>query len=800
MDMNNGHVDIESMLEVRVRSVVRGRPSGTGPGGGDTWPRDLDEGHVCPVDVVAAALRAAGGHARAIEEDRLDALLADTAATMVTTHPDYGRLAARFGLSIIYRSVTRDFSQCMLSTTNVCKLSRAFVALVRRHADRLDAAVQHGRDTALDYFGLRTLERSYLLRGPRGELSERPQHAIMRVALGIHGDHGIEDVVRAYDRMSSGLYTHASPTIFHAGLVRPQLSSCFLMTMKDDSIEGIFDTIKQCALVSKHAGGIGISISNIRAEGSRIGGTGGTSNGILPMLRVVNATARYVDQGGGKRKGAIAVYMEPWHADVRAFLQLRRNTGAEEQRARDVFMGLWVPDLFMERVENDGKWSLFCPNEAPGLQDACGDEFRRLYESYEGAVVAGTGNSLARHTMGARELWSTILESQGETGQPYMLFKDACNAKSNQRHLGTIRGSNLCTEVVQYASADEVACCNLASVSLPAFVRGYGQGGEGDPPPVFDFKGLMECTEFVVVSLDRAIDNSTCPLPEAARSNQRHRPMSIGVQGFSDMLSMMGLPFESSGAADLNREVFEAMYFAACTASCRLAEECGAHSSHSGSPASEGKLQFDLWGVKPSSRHDWASLRGRIHTHGMRNSLLVGLMPTASTATILRNSEGIEPWTAMIQTRRTLAGDFVVVNRYLVADLCRRGLWCEAVKDGILRAGGSLRDVAGIPDDLRSVYKTAWEIPGRTIVDLAAGRGPFVDQSQSSSAFIDCPRPDKLTSLHFYAWKAGLKTGMYYLRSRAAASAVRVTLVPPSRDDGGACAANGEPGCESCAG
>ena len=637
-----------------------------------------------------------------------------------------------------------------------------------------------------DYFGFKTLERAYLTRIDN-KVIERPQHMIMRVAIGIHkGD--IPAALETYELMSQLYFTHATPTLFNAGTVRPQLSSCFLLTMRDDSIEGIYDTLKQCACISKYAGGIGLSIHGVRATGSYIRGTNGSSNGIVPMLRVFSDTARYVDQGGGKRKGSFACYIEPWHADVFEFLDLKKNHGNELQRARDLFYAMWVPDLFMERVESNGKWTLFCPNEAPGLHDCHGDAFRTLYEKYE-------SDGRGRRVIDAQTLWFAILESQVETGTPYMLYKDAVNTKSNQQHLGTIRSSNLCCEIMEYTSPDEVAVCNLASVNLVKMVHDTENEG-----PAFDFEKLAHITRVATRNLNRVIDVNFYPLEEARRSNIRHRPIGIGVQGLADAFIKMRFPFESEEARRLNKDIFETMYFAACTESVHLAKKDGAYESFEGSPASQGKLQYDLWGVSPSDRHDWADLKRQIHAHGMRNSLLLAPMPTASTAQIMGNNEAMEPFTSNMYTRRVLAGEFTIVNKHLLLDLVSRGLWTPDVRNQLIADRGSVQNIASIPQQLKNLYKTVWEIKQRTVIDLATDRGAFICQSQSMNIHISDPTVSKLTSMHFYAWKKGLKTGMYYLRTRPKADAIQFTVDQqqlkqslPAADDTAS-----EEGCMSC--
>jgi len=621
-------------------------------------------------------------------------------------------------------------------------ISQEVYDITLKHTDELDGAIVHARDFEYDYFGFKTLEKSYLLK-MNGKIAERPQLMLMRVAVGIHGD-DIPSVIETYNLLSGRYFTHATPTLFNAGTNMPQMSSCFLLAMKEDSIDGIYDTLKNCAVISKYAGGIGISIHNVRASQSYIRGTNGSSNGIVPMLRVFNNTARYVDQGGGKRKGSIAVYLEPWHADVFAFLDLRKNHGNESDRARDLFYAMWVPDLFMQRVKDNGTWSLMCPNECPGLSDCFGDEFEALYCKYE-------AEGKVRQTIKAQQLWFAILDSQIETGTPYMLFKDHCNRKSNQQNLGTIKCSNLCTEIVEYTAPDEAAVCNLASISLSMMVE------DG----AFNFDKLKEVTEVATKNLNKIIDRNFYPIEEAKRSNMRHRPIGLGVQGLADAFQLLRIPFDSDEAKQLNKDIFETIYYGACKASCELAERDGSYSTYEGSPASQGKLQFDLWDVTPSNRWDWTSLKAKIAQHGMRNSLLVAPMPTASTAQILGNNESTEPFTSNMYNRRVLAGEFTVVNKHLLRELTAKGLWTQSVRNRIIADNGSIQNVSEIPQDIRDIYKTVWEIPQRSILDMAADRAPYICQSQSLNIHIADPDSKKLTSMHFYAWKCGLKTGTY---------------------------------------
>jgi len=724
----------------------------------------LNRDYVQPVEV---AKKVIVGMYDGIATTRLDELAAETAASLTAMHPDYALLAARIAISNLHKETLKSFSETMRALYHYIDpatgqkaplLADEVMQVVNQNAEQLDSAIIYSRDYDYDYFGFKTLERSYLLK-MNGKVAERPQHLLMRVAVGIHQS-DIAAAIKTYELMSEKWYTHATPTLFNAGTPKPQLSSCFLLSLKEDSIDGIYDTLKQTAKISQSAGGIGLSIHNVRATGSYIRGTNGTSNGVVPMLRVFNDTARYVDQGGGKRKGSFAIYLEPWHADIFDFLDLKKNHGKEELRARDLFFALWIPDLFMKRVEENGKWSLFCPNEAPGLHDCWGDEFEALYRRYE-------QEDRARKTVDAQELWFAILESQIETGTPYMLYKDAANRKSNQQNLGTIRSSNLCTEIIEYTSADEVAVCNLASVALPRFVTSDLQ---------FDHQKLYEITYTVTRNLNKVIDVNYYPVEEARRSNMRHRPIGIGVQGLADVFILMRHPFESPEARKLNREIFETLYFASMSASCDMAREEGAYESYAGSPLSRGMFQFDLWGVTPSKRWDWDELRARVAQYGARNSLLLAPMPTASTSQILGNNECFEPYTSNIYSRRVLSGEFVVVNKHLLHDLVNEGLWNLALKDKIVAANGSVQNIKEIPEHLRELYRTAWEIKQKTIIDMAADRGAFICQSQSMNVFMTDVNFAKLTSMHFYAWKAGLKTGMYYLRTKAAAQAVKFTV------------------------
>ena len=718
------------------------------------------------MDLIAISQKVIQGIYPGVTTTELDNLAAETAASFTTRHPDFATLAARIAVSNLHKNTQKSFSATADLLYNYIDpktgesaplLSEEVYKVIQENAEQIDSAIIYDRDYHFDYFGFKTLERSYLLK-LNGQIAERPQHLFMRVALGIHQS-DIEAAIETYDLMSEKWFIHATPTLFNAGTPKPQMSSCFLLSMKDDSISGIFDTLKDCALISQSAGGIGINIHNIRATGSYIRGTNGTSNGIIPMLKVFNDAARYVDQGGGKRKGAFAVYLEPWHDDIFAFLELRKNHGKEEMRARDLFLALWVSDLFMKRVEEDGEWSLFCPHECPNLQETYGAAFEELYTRYE-------REGRARRTIPARELWNAILEAQIETGTPYLLYKDACNEKSNQKNLGTIKSSNLCTEIIEYTAPDEVAVCNLASIALPRFV----QNG------TFDFQKLYEITKVITRNLNKVIDNNYYPIPEARYSNMRHRPVGIGVQGLADVFMLLRLPFESDEARLLNRDIFETIYFGAVSASNELAKKDGAYSTFAGSPMSQGLFQFDLWKTEPTDRWDWEALRKDVMANGVRNSLLLAPMPTASTSQILGNNECFEPYTTNIYNRRVLSGEFVVVNKHLMKDLVDMGLWNENLKNKIIAANGSVQQIAEIPEELKEIYKTVWEIKQRTVIDMAADRGAYICQSQSLNLFIDQPNFGKLTSMHFYAWKKGLKTGMYYLRTRAAADAIKFTV------------------------
>ncbi|KAE8542556.1 ribonucleoside-diphosphate reductase large subunit [Cryptococcus gattii Ru294] len=725
----------------------------------------LDPNFVEPAEITQKVVQ--GIHA-GITTVELDNLAAETAAYLTTKHPDYAILAARIAISNLHKETKKVFSAVVhdlhawvnpKTGKHSPMIDDEVYKVVMDNKDILDSAIIYDRDFAYNYFGFKTLERSYLLR-INGKIVERPQHMIMRVAVGIHGAN-IDKVIETYNLMSERYFTHASPTLFNAGTPRPQMSSCFLVAMKDDSIDGIYDTLKTCAQISKTAGGIGLHIHNIRAKGSYIAGTNGYSNGIIPMLRAYDATARYVDQGGNKRPGAFAIYLEPWHADVFDFIDLRKNHGKEEVRARDLFYALWIPDLFMKRVESDGDWTLMCPAECPGLADVYGEEFEKLYESYE---RQGKG----RKTIKAQKLWFAILEAQTETGVPYICYKDAANSKSNQKHLGTIKSSNLCTEIMEYSSPDEVAVCNLASLALPAFVDLERR--------VYDFKKLHEITKVVTKNLDTVITRNYYPVPEARNSNMRHRPVGLGVQGLADAFMALRMPFDSLEARELNIQIFETIYHAALEASCELAEEQGTYESYEGSPLSKGILQYDMWGRVPTDLWDWTELKAKIAQHGVRNSLLVAPMPTASTSQILGWNECFEPYTSMLYARRVLSGDFQVVCPWLLRDLINLDLWDDNMKQLIIAAGGSIQSIPNIPDDLKKIYRTVWEISQKAVIDLAADRGAFIDQSQSLNIHLSNPSFPQLTSMHFYGWKRGLKTGCYYLRTRPSANAIQFTV------------------------
>ncbi len=718
------------------------------------------------VDPILVARKVIDGLYDGVTTTELDNLAAETAAALTSTHPDYAILAARVAVSNLHKTTNESFYNTIKQLytyldpktgENASLIHKDVFEVIQANAARLDAAVDYTRDFDYDYFGFKTLERSYLLK-TEGKVVERPQHMIMRVAVGIHSNN-IDAAIETYNLMSERWFTHATPTLFNAGTPKPQLSSCFLLTMKDDSIDGIYDTLKQCAKISQSAGGIGLAIHNIRATGSYIKGTNGTSNGIIPMLKVFNDTARYVDQGGGKRKGAFAIYLEPWHADVFEFLELKKNTGAEEMRARDLFYALWISDLFMKRVQDNDVWSLFDPNEAPGLDNTYGEDFERLYEKYE-------REGKFRKQVKAQDLWFKILEAQIEAGVPYMLYKDSANRKSNQKNLGVIRSSNLCTEIMEYTSPDEVAVCNLASLALPKYIK------DGK----FDHQRLYEVTKVATRNLNRIIDINYYPVEEARRSNMRHRPIGLGVQGLADTFVMLRMPFDSPEARQLNKEIFETIYFAAMTSSMEEAKKYGHYETYPGSPVSQGIFQYDMWGVTPTNRWDWTALKQEVRKYGVRNSLLVAPMPTASTSQILGNNECFEPFTSNLYKRRVLSGEFIVVNKHLLKDLVAIGMWNDEMKDKLIMSNGSVQGIDEVPEHLQELYKTAWEISQKSLIDMSADRGAYICQSQSLNVFMTAPNFAKISSMHFYAWKAGLKTGMYYLRTPAATEAIKFTV------------------------
>ena len=726
------------------------------------------------VDPVKVAMRVIEGLYDGVSTSELDNLAAEIAATMTVQHPDYAKLAARIAVSNLHKNTKKSFTETMTDLIvyenprtgkKAPMIADDVYEIMMANAEKLDSTIIYNRDFGYDYFGFKTLERSYLLK-INGIIVERPQHMLMRVSIGIHKE-DIDAAIETYELMSKKYFTHATPTLFNAGTPKPQMSSCFLLQMQDDSIEGIYDTLKQTAKISQSAGGIGLSLHNIRATGSYIRGTNGTSNGIVPMLKVFNDTARYVDQGGGKRKGSFAMYLEPWHADIFDFLDLKKNTGKEEMRARDLFYAMWISDLFMKRVQEDADWTLMCPDECPHLFDTYGDEFEKLYEGYE---KVGKG----RKTIKARELWEKILESQIETGTPYMLYKDAVNRKTNQKNLGVIRSSNLCTEIMEYTAKDEVAVCNLASIAIPMFISEDQNGKK-----YFNHKKLFDITKKVTRNLDTVIDRNYYPVIEAENSNFRHRPIGLGIQGLADAFIMLRLPFTSDEAKKLNQDIFETLYFAAVTSSMEIAKAKEPYSTFKGSPMSEGEFQFNMWNVSDddlSGRWDWKKLRKNVMKHGVRNSLLVAPMPTASTSQILGNNEAFEPYTSNIYTRRVLSGEFIIVNKHLLEDLVELNLWNNDMKEEIMRANGSIQDIESIPEDLKELYKTVWEMSMKDIIDMGRQRGYFIDQSQSLNLFMKDPDYAKLTSMHFYGWKSGLKTGMYYLRTKSAVNAIQFTL------------------------
>ena len=721
------------------------------------------------VKTIEIAKKVIDGLYDGVSTQELDELAAETAATLTTKHPDFATLAARISVSNLHKTTSKSFSSTMKrlytyvnpkTGENASLLSKDVYGIINKNAALLDSSIIYDRDFSYDYFGFKTLEKSYLLKLD-GKVVERPQHMLMRVAVGIHKD-DIDSVLETYNLLSEKWFTHATPTLFNAGTPKPQLSSCFLLTMKEDSIDGIYDTLKQCAKISQSAGGIGLSIHNVRGTGSYIKGTNGVSNGIIPMLRNFDMTARYVDQGGGKRKGSFAIYIEPWHSDIFEFLQLKKNHGKEELRARDLFYAMWIPDLFMKRVESNEDWSLFSPDEAKDLHETYGEEFEKLYEKFE-------KEGKARKTVKAQDLWFEILESQIETGNPYILYKDAANKKSNQKNLGTIKSSNLCTEIIEYTSPDEVAVCNLASIALNKFVK---------DDLTYDHQKLYEITKVITKNLNKVIDVNYYPVKEAENSNFRHRPIGIGVQGLADTFILMRQSFDSPEAKKLNSEIFETIYFAAMESSMEIAQKEGPYKTYEGSPVSKGIFQFDMWGIAPDSkRWDWTKLKREVKKHGVRNSLLLAPMPTASTSQILGNNECFEPYTSNIYTRRVLSGEFIVVNKHLLKDLIKLNLWNDSMKDRLMEANGSVQGINEIPDDIKQLYRTVWEISQKSIIDMAADRGAYICQSQSMNIHMQDANFGKLTSMHFHTWKRGLKTGLYYLRTKAAADAIKFTIV-----------------------
>ena len=720
------------------------------------------------VNATMIAQKVLGSIIDGIKTSELDELTCVTAVSYITEHPDYGVLASRIAVSNHHKNTPATFQEVVTRLAAVKNkrgetqpaVSDKLVALLAMNATAIEAKLDYNRDYLFDYFGFKTLEKSYLLRDEYRKVLERPQHMWMRTALELWPA-DLEKAFETYDAMSQKLYTHATPTLFNSCTPKPQLSSCFLLAMKEDSITGIYDTLKDCATISKHSGGIGLHIHNVRAKGSIIHGTNGVSNGIVPMLRVFNNTACYVDQGGGKRNGSFAIYLEPWHADIGDFIRMKMNTGSEDEKARDLFYALWVPDLFMERVIANGDWTLFCPAEAPGLSDCYGDEFKALYERYE---AEGKG----RKTVKAQKIWFEILESQIETGTPYLVYKDACNRKSNQKNLGVIKSSNLCSEIIEYSAPDETAVCNLASMALPAFIKNGA----------FDFPAFRKTVALATTNLNRVIDVNFYPTPETLKSNMRHRPVGLGVQGLADVFALLKMSWESPEAFSLNRQIFAHMYYAALQQSMLLAKTEGPYETFKGSPASNGELQFDLWHVDPVTELDWAQLKRDIQAHGLRNSLLVAPMPTASTSQILGYNECIEPFTSNIYTRRTLAGEFILVNKYLINDLLALGLWSPELKNKIIGNGGSVQGIAEIPTETQALYKTVWEMKQKTLIDMAAHRGAYVCQSQSLNLYVADPDFRKLTSMHVYAWQQGLKTGIYYLRTKSVVKAQQFTVEP----------------------
>ena len=727
------------------------------------------------VKTIEIAKKVIDGLYDGVSTQELDELAAETAATLTTKHPDYAVLAARISISNLHKTTSKSFSNTIKrlytyinpkTQENASLISKDVYGIINKNAAILDSSIIYDRDFSYDYFGFKTLQKSYLLKLD-GKVVERPQHMLMRVAVGIHHD-DIDSVIETYNLLSEKWFTHATPTLFNAGTPKPQLSSCFLLTMQDDSIDGIYNTLKQCAKISQSAGGIGLSIHNVRGTGSYIKGTNGVSNGVIPMLRNFDMTARYVDQGGGKRKGSFAIYLEPWHCDVFEFLQLKKNHGKEELRARDLFYAMWIPDLFMKRVEENGSWSLFSPDEAPNLHETYGEEFEKLYTKYE-------KEGKARKTVKAQDLWFEILESQIETGNPYILYKDHANNKSNQKNLGTIKSSNLCTEIIEYTSPDEIAVCNLASIALNMFVK---------EDSTYDFQKLYDITKVITKNLNKVIDVNYYPVEEAKNSNMRHRPIGIGVQGLADAFILMKYPFDSAEAKQLNKDIFETIYYAAMEASMELSKKEGPYETYKGSPVSKSIFQFDMWGVTPKSgRWDWTKLKQKVKKHGVRNSLLLAPMPTASTSQILGNNECFEPYTSNLYTRRVLSGEFIVVNKHLLNDLIELDLWSDKMKDKIMEQNGSIQNINEIPDNTKLLYRTVWEVSQKSIIEMAADRGAYICQSQSMNIHMQDANFGKLTSMHFHAWKLGLKTGLYYLRTKAAADAIKFTIVKEEKEN-----------------
>ena len=727
------------------------------------------------VKTIEIAKKVIDGLYDGVSTQELDELAAETAATLTTKHPDYAALAARISISNLHKTTSKSFSNTIKrlytyinpkTQENASLISKDVYGIINKNAAILDSSIIYDRDFSYDYFGFKTLQKSYLLKLD-GKVVERPQHMLMRVAVGIHHD-DIDSVIETYNLLSEKWFTHATPTLFNAGTPKPQLSSCFLLTMQDDSIDGIYNTLKQCAKISQSAGGIGLSIHNVRGTGSYIKGTNGVSNGVIPMLRNFDMTARYVDQGGGKRKGSFAIYLEPWHCDVFEFLQLKKNHGKEELRARDLFYAMWIPDLFMKRVEENGSWSLFSPDEAPNLHETYGEEFEKLYTKYE-------KEGKARKTVKAQDLWFEILESQIETGNPYILYKDHANKKSNQKNLGTIKSSNLCTEIIEYTSPDEIAVCNLASIALNMFVK---------EDSTYDFQKLYDITKVITKNLNKVIDVNYYPVEEAKNSNMRHRPIGIGVQGLADAFILMKYPFDSAEAKQLNKDIFETIYYAAMEASMELSKKEGPYETYKGSPVSKSIFQFDMWGVTPKSgRWDWTKLKQKVKKHGVRNSLLLAPMPTASTSQILGNNECFEPYTSNLYTRRVLSGEFIVVNKHLLNDLIELDLWSDKMKDKIMEQNGSIQNINEIPDNTKLLYRTVWEVSQKSIIEMAADRGAYICQSQSMNIHMQDANFGKLTSMHFHAWKLGLKTGLYYLRTKAAADAIKFTIVKEEKEN-----------------